>query len=161
MAEKTSDRIGRGHLVNEYKAKSMELAAARTRSPAQRAFLIGEVRLFNPRLPVPTTISKRPSVSTDCERLRSLPRWEAYTRRHPQGGRDGQRGAGAAAIRGTLGHQQRRVAVSDTSHPVSPRRQVSCKRGNDPESERSQSASCRRIGHHSRPLWALRDLERL
>jgi hypothetical protein len=39
--------------------------------------------------------------------------------------------------------------VGDTAHLVSPRRQVASERGNDPESEWSRFASCRRIVHRS------------
>jgi pimeloyl-ACP methyl ester carboxylesterase len=72
---------------------------------------------------------------------------------HPQvgkAGRDGKRGARRRLPLRDIGHQKRRVAaVGDSAHPISPRRQISCERGNDPESERSGSASCRRVGHRS------------
>src|SRR5207249_3848777 len=52
---------------------------------------------------------------------------------------EGQRWARRRLPLRDVGHQQRRVAaVGDAAHAGSPRRQVSCERGNDPESERSR-----------------------
>jgi hypothetical protein len=61
--------------------------------------------------------------------------------RAAQGRGQSRRGAGRRLPLRNVGHQQRRVsAAGDAAHSVSPRRQVSCERGNDPEPERSRHA---------------------